>query len=700
MSTTDDAPSGEIITFYSYKGGTGRSMVLANVAYLLAKQPSASGRRILAIDWDLEAPGLHRYFQKEFGASIDKRPGLIDLFCDVRSFYEKRESKSPLPESAADSDESRGAFRDAMKAHPFEKYRVAAEGVARLDLMTAGAQDPEYANRVRQFDWEHFYLNHGSFLTHLRDLLMKNYDYVLIDSRTGLTDTSGICTRVMPEKLVTVFAPNRQNIEGVENAIRRAVKYRLDSRDPRGLAVFPLASRLDASASRLRELWWHGGGDADAPVVGYQPTFEKLFRDLFHLEECDLEAHFAATQVPHDSDYAYGEKIAAREHTTDRLSIGYAIANLTTRLTRLSDSWDHLPDEDAAAAKRKAEEAKKAAAEGLSRSEREVARARQARLANVLTLVVMVGVAIFFGIRSWRKAGDSKLAVESLVAGATARNRAGDPNGALALADQALAKDAKFLPAYVVRVEAFLQKRDVPGAEGAFAVIPAGSDPTVVKYLDVSIKDWIKKATDDARQAAISNASFDQMPDPVLGGSKTGRAALEAAIGELRMGVHSESATKLGWYRGRKVDLYNKAAGVKLGSPWGTSFVLWCLAQAGWKPPGEGPTRADDLRTSERFHPARAYLARPGDLVILTGGIYRNPGAGKDEDSPYVAIVHHTYGERVWAIEGSVVNEERGDNLKRVMGAVYDLPDVAGFVEVSDPPPNVKQVAGGSSNFK
>src|SRR6266550_976781 len=47
-----------IITFYSYKGGTGRSMALANVAWILA----SNGKRVLVVDWDIEAPGLHRYF--------------------------------------------------------------------------------------------------------------------------------------------------------------------------------------------------------------------------------------------------------------------------------------------------------------------------------------------------------------------------------------------------------------------------------------------------------------------------------------------------------------------------------------------------------------------------------------------------------------------------------------------------------------
>jgi MinD-like ATPase involved in chromosome partitioning or flagellar assembly len=49
---------GQVVTFYSYKGGTGRTMALANVAWILA----ANRRKVLVVDWDLESPGLHRFF--------------------------------------------------------------------------------------------------------------------------------------------------------------------------------------------------------------------------------------------------------------------------------------------------------------------------------------------------------------------------------------------------------------------------------------------------------------------------------------------------------------------------------------------------------------------------------------------------------------------------------------------------------------
>ena len=70
---------GTIVTFYSYKGGTGRTMALANVAWILA----SAGKKVLVVDWDLEAPGLHRYFapfllDKELTSS----EGMIDFVSD------------------------------------------------------------------------------------------------------------------------------------------------------------------------------------------------------------------------------------------------------------------------------------------------------------------------------------------------------------------------------------------------------------------------------------------------------------------------------------------------------------------------------------------------------------------------------------------------------------------------------------------
>ncbi len=351
---------GEIITFYSYKGGTGRSMALANVAYILATQPAYGDKRVLMIDWDLEAPGLHRYFQKDFterldcssatdeyGMLLDSMPGLIDFLTQAASFYQERVPKGGLPESQAHSPLAAELFQEVLSNTAFDRLPLNVDSIPRLFLLKAGRRDSQFSDKVRQFDWEGFCKDYGSFFTHFRAHLMRQYGFVLIDSRTGLTDTSGICTRVMPEKLVAVFTPNRQSIEGLEDVVRRAATYRRDSRDPRGLVAYPLASRIDGSASRLRTLWWKGGRQGDDEIVGYQKIFENLFTEIYDLDECNLHDYFDATQIPHDSDYAYGEQIAARSRsgTSDKLSIGAACYELARRLAFLRDGpWSEIPD--------------------------------------------------------------------------------------------------------------------------------------------------------------------------------------------------------------------------------------------------------------------------------------------------------------------------------------------------------------------
>src|SRR5271166_3529084 len=91
-----DRPArGRVITFYSYKGGTGRSMALTNVAWMLA----LNGERVLAIDWDLEAPGLHRYFRPFLkDKELTGTEGLLD-------FVEKKAARAAVSKSKKQAPE-------------------------------------------------------------------------------------------------------------------------------------------------------------------------------------------------------------------------------------------------------------------------------------------------------------------------------------------------------------------------------------------------------------------------------------------------------------------------------------------------------------------------------------------------------------------------------------------------------------------
>ena len=61
-----------VTTFYSFKGGVGRTMALVNTAVDLAQR----GRRVLAVDFDLEAPGLDTF---PILRPAEPTPGIVDF---------------------------------------------------------------------------------------------------------------------------------------------------------------------------------------------------------------------------------------------------------------------------------------------------------------------------------------------------------------------------------------------------------------------------------------------------------------------------------------------------------------------------------------------------------------------------------------------------------------------------------------------
>jgi tetratricopeptide (TPR) repeat protein/cellulose biosynthesis protein BcsQ len=329
---------GQVITFYSYKGGTGRSMALANCACLLArgtahgeKKPQGR-RRVLAIDWDLEAPGLHRYFS-EIGDLHDDQQGLLDLFEWVN----------------LETGDWRGEGRDEKRAldlfdKALERF-VTSTRIPGLSLMKAGRFDGQYPNRVNAFPWAQLHRRVPEVFASFVSVLGQTYDYVLVDSRTGLSDTSGICAMLLPEKLVVVFTPNTQSLTGVANLVRKATEYRRNSDDLRPLTVFPLPSRIERARPELLEMWRFGGNGVAVQRQagqGYQASFQQLFTEVFALPECDLSEYFDEVELQHVPDYAYGEPLPVETERETRLSLRRSYEAFTERLIILDGPWQRV----------------------------------------------------------------------------------------------------------------------------------------------------------------------------------------------------------------------------------------------------------------------------------------------------------------------------------------------------------------------
>ena len=180
-----------IVTFYSFKGGVGRSMSLVNVGVQLAQ----AGRKVLLVDFDLEAPGLPTF---NLAKPDGDAPGLVEYISHYTGTGEAPD----------------------VTNHIYKSEQFQSGG---LWVMPAGAQDQTYSQRLNSIDWRKLYEEQSGYLF-FEDLKSQwkealSPDYVLIDSRTGHSDVEGICTRQLPDAVSLLFFPNEQNLQGLKRIV-------------------------------------------------------------------------------------------------------------------------------------------------------------------------------------------------------------------------------------------------------------------------------------------------------------------------------------------------------------------------------------------------------------------------------------------------------------------------------------------------
>jgi MinD-like ATPase involved in chromosome partitioning or flagellar assembly len=299
--------TGTVVTFYSYKGGVGRSFTLANTAVLLARW----GYKVLVVDWDLEAPGLHLYFWPRLQSP--PRGGVVDL---AHGFLE--------------GDENAGAHA----------VRVDTEGV--LDLIAAGRVDDRkldssYVRRMQAINWEDLYeRGFAEFLERRREEWTAQYDFVLVDSRTGVSDIAGICTAQLPDRLVVVFTANDQNLKEVVEVARQAdrARDRLPFDRPRHL-VLPVLSRLDNRVEYERAEQWQR---KCAEVV--KPLFSNWL-----VKSVQPELMLRHLTVPYVSYWSFGEQLPVLEESVPSADqISFALETIAAVIAQQFDRTDVLED--------------------------------------------------------------------------------------------------------------------------------------------------------------------------------------------------------------------------------------------------------------------------------------------------------------------------------------------------------------------
>ena len=238
-----------VISFYSYKGGVGRTLLAANMAVALARE----GKTLLW-DMDVEAPGLHNIQALRNSGAI--KAGFFDWLLD----WQENKLRPPGAQDL-------GKFAKLVQPTPFTQ----------LFILPAHGDDADAAALYFGIDWR--YLLGGNpppgrdvFNELLEHLGREGFRHVLIDTRTGLTDLGALLAGALPDATLLVGGYGRQNLRGLGrvyqalSALGRTVR---PSDTP--LRLFPVASPIpqdDADkVAAGRKLWSEAFGVSDLASV-------------------------------------------------------------------------------------------------------------------------------------------------------------------------------------------------------------------------------------------------------------------------------------------------------------------------------------------------------------------------------------------------------------------------------------------------
>lgn len=218
-SKKSDAKKGKIISFYSYKGGVGRTIALIQTAYLLADK----GKKVAIIDLDIEAPSFKNIFKQ----SIRSKEGLVNYL--YKKMYDIKNDE-PL-----------------YNLKMVTKLNIGTSG--EVYVVPAGELDLEYVKMLEGLKEKRIYEN-GYILEFIKELTKRyNLDYVLLDSRTGINNWGALSITDIADEVFLLAYPNEENISGT-NLILDIIKER-----KKCTVVFSRIDPSEAGIEKARKLF-------------------------------------------------------------------------------------------------------------------------------------------------------------------------------------------------------------------------------------------------------------------------------------------------------------------------------------------------------------------------------------------------------------------------------------------------------------
>jgi hypothetical protein len=265
-----------LVTFYSFKGGMGRTTTLAAFALDRVRRDE----HVVVIDLDLDAPGLGSVF----GGEAQSPYGVVDYLIE----------RPILGEHHSD-------LLDHSSLVDLKTVRSSGS----LRVFPAGRLDEHYLGKMARLDFE----PPPAGLRHpLEDLLLQirdkwKPDWILLDSRTGFSETAGMLLSGLAHFHVLVGVDSEQSWQGLGYAVGKLGAERVRRGFPQAEVL--LVQGLVPVLKREQR---------DALLEGFQERASDLFQGQY----------FVANDDERDDDYWYLDDAGGTDSPDRAQSLSYA----------------------------------------------------------------------------------------------------------------------------------------------------------------------------------------------------------------------------------------------------------------------------------------------------------------------------------------------------------------------------------------
>ena len=187
-----------IVTFYSYKGGVGRTTALITFANYYAYHYK---KKVVILDFDFEAPGITNYFDFSLD-DLENKNGVVEYLLDKQALKNNRDLKLiqnyMIQVSKEYSADGSIYIMPAGNLFGDENLDSYIEALARIDINSTDTIIKQIIELIEDINQT------------------INPDVILIDSRTGFNDIFGFLINKISDVIVGLFEENIQTKAGLK----------------------------------------------------------------------------------------------------------------------------------------------------------------------------------------------------------------------------------------------------------------------------------------------------------------------------------------------------------------------------------------------------------------------------------------------------------------------------------------------------